>query len=755
MQAHRVFELYHQIAAKFSAGDDLQTTLTEINALSEGAQLILIKELSGENHVDAANVLSALYTSGALKNSRKEARRSLLRLEERRIYPTWLPPTEPPIILEPSTRVLTDFSNAISFWKGQMTDTMDAGEVQLLLLWEQEGSSTEVLVVGFLLDFFYGGLKDFFIRAETKNSFATLSERLLTSMPDSKSCSLAEGSRLVHQALAVNKQNGSSPHRDYLKNRFQVDALLLEDENEVYEDDEDEALDLSDATPIEIVVGFIENWVETDYHSAYQYLASKSPLREGLSINDWVAKRERWEAICHPNVLRPGFLFERETPKSSIVLLRPFQKTSQLIVDASWSIEIEHTEENPLPELPVATAIYQETNRHWFWSSYTFVRENDTWLIQDMTDEGTAIQTLSVQELRNTLQEMDKPLMEVLQSRPDTAPEDEELLISMLQLVDRTLPYIDVLFKKETFDFELYQGVVYRLSLREDFEHALIYLQAVLDLFPEERANVLLSMASTYEKIMSSYTDEMNGDYLDEIKDARQSRYLELGEEALRQSISLESSFIGHISLAALLFDKKEFDEAELQLFQAQNLAKTSIEQLAVMMNLSDLALELDHLPEALMHAQRATDLLPTSAEAWLTIAAVYQAMKDFDKAESNYRHAIELDPHDTEGYSLLSEMYKENGQQAQAMQVLEDAIEANPTDVTLFFILYTAYLTTGDVKRAKIVLDKLEEFNPDFPGINAYRESLTLAVDMQNESLITEPKKLTSSKKKGKSSRH
>ena len=132
--------------------------MAEINTLSESAQLALLKELSKEYQVDAADVLTALNELSPLKSVRKEARRSLIRLEGTKIYPRW----KPPIDRTPALNVIQLSTNPPRFWKGLVTDTRASGMVQLFLFWEQEEDfSKEFRTLGFYLDFQENGVKEF------------------------------------------------------------------------------------------------------------------------------------------------------------------------------------------------------------------------------------------------------------------------------------------------------------------------------------------------------------------------------------------------------------------------------------------------------------------------------------------------------------------------------------------------------------------------------------------------------------------
>jgi len=129
-QAQHILEQYREIAGNLHTSTDqehAEDALTEINNMPEGAQIALLKALSKELHTDAADVLIAINELSPIKSVRKEARRSLIRLEGVRIYPQWKPPVQPAVVVQ-----VTDAP--LRFWKGIVTDTFPTGEVELLLL---------------------------------------------------------------------------------------------------------------------------------------------------------------------------------------------------------------------------------------------------------------------------------------------------------------------------------------------------------------------------------------------------------------------------------------------------------------------------------------------------------------------------------------------------------------------------------------------------------------------------------------------
>src|ERR1700730_14146561 len=94
-QVQHLLSQYHHLAQGLHGSSDQAQTealLENINALSEPVQFALLKALSKEHESDAADVLAALNALSPHKEVRKEARRSLIRLEGTKTYPQWTPP---------------------------------------------------------------------------------------------------------------------------------------------------------------------------------------------------------------------------------------------------------------------------------------------------------------------------------------------------------------------------------------------------------------------------------------------------------------------------------------------------------------------------------------------------------------------------------------------------------------------------------------------------------------------------------------
>ena len=748
-QAQHVLEQYHQIAGNLHTSADqeqAEAALTEINNLPEGAQMALLKALSKELHTDAADVLLALNELSPVKSVRKEARRSLIRLEGARIYPQWKPPVRPTLVMQ-----VTD--TPVRFWKGIVSDTLPAGEVELLLLFEHEDNPREIRILGFLLEFWHDGVKDFFTRVESRRSvenfIAHTSERLHG--VKTKDCSLAEGRRLLLDALEVNKDHGTVPHRDYRYNLSLVNRLVLEapdlDEDADLDEEAEETINLHDLSPSAVVVNFVESWVDGDYDIAYDLLSSDSPVREGLSKDEWVERRDAWSDEANPGELEPNFIHEREPQESGLWLpntVSAIRSTTRKEFDAGWSIELEESSlSDTPPELPEATIVYEETGRHWFWTRYTLVQDQDEWRIQDITDEGANVLSLPVAELQRRIQEHEKFLEEFVQKQRTLDTEKaSEYLQSILWRVMQTIYYFDALIKQFSFDRVVYQEAAARTLLFRQFERCVVYLELLIERFPEERAANLTTLASVQRELSQKYFDRED--------DELAKRCQERAGEALRESLAIENNPDTHISLAEVLIDMNEhLDEAEDHLLQAKAMVTAPDDEAHIELHLGEIAMERQQYEEALNHYQRVVDHNPNSPDAWFDVAEAHKMLKNLEEAEVAYRRAISLQPDNEEIYFALSQMYADNNQPSKAIEVIEEGLSANPDSVVLTISLATRYLENQDFRQAEIFLEKAERIDPEAEIVQVFRQVLNLVkleqasyLDRPNRPGLNKPKK-------------
>ncbi|HEY6287631.1 MAG TPA: tetratricopeptide repeat protein [Ktedonobacteraceae bacterium] len=723
-QAQDVLDRYHEIAKNLHESTNqaqVEAALAEINNMPEGAQMALLKDLSREHHTDAADVLVAINELSPTKGVRKEARRSLIGLQGVRIYPQW----SPPIDRTPTIQVT---SPTLRFWKGMVTDSRDVGEVQLALGFEQEDNPSQVRVLVFLLEFYHDGVKDFFSRMGNKRTADNFFAEMETHLTDveTKDCSLAQARRLILEALDVNKRNGTQPHKDYRLNSSLVHQLILEapgleeadleEEVESFESEEEDedTIDLHGLSPSGVVVNFVEFWVNGDFELAYELLSAGSALHEGLSKDDWIERREAWLEEVDPGELKPDFIHEREPEESKIWLpglVSARRSATRKEFEVGWSIELEETPLTyTLPEVPQPTAIYEETQRHWFWTSYTLVQEENEWRIQSMTDETAIALTLPIEELQKRVEKHDKFLNEyTAKHKPKdlNSEKTQQYLEAIIWRILESVFYTEALIKKLPLDYSLYRDILTRLVAVTQYEHGLIYLEPLARQFPD----------APRLRQLAAFQRELSNRFFDEEDDERSERFRDLAEEALRKSLSLENSFEAHISLAEILIDEKEhLDEAEDHLLQAKTMVNDPEEDAHIELHLGEIAFEQKQYESALQHFQHVANYHSNSSESWASLAMVYRMLEQYDEAEANYKRAIELEPDNEDYYYTLSEMFAANKEPEKAIEALEEGLIENPDSSILHMYLAMRYLDSGDYRQAELFLEKAERLEPDGP---------------------------------------
>src|SRR6266513_2702296 len=270
-QRHEIAKKHHNSTSKAQA----EIALAELTSIDEAAQMALLKALAKLQDTDAADVLLAMNELTPNKAIRKEARRALIQLAGAKIYPSWTPEPEPgPALAVP---------NPPRFWKGFVTETREEGELELVLCWEQGFEYGEARLMAFMLDLWETGIKNFTPEVGSKRH---IESRLgNTRLRYSKSigreiriidCTLAEGRRLIQEALSVNTWRGTTPFKEYRHHRPTVEQLVLH----APEPDVDRGRTFinSDLEPDEIVGDFIGAWTMGDFGLCFDLLTGDSPL---------------------------------------------------------------------------------------------------------------------------------------------------------------------------------------------------------------------------------------------------------------------------------------------------------------------------------------------------------------------------------------------------------------------------------------------------------------------------------------------
>ena len=781
---------YRQIAAALVRSQEpaqAEQALEPITNLTESAQIVLLKELARENTTEAADVLLAINTYAPLKEARKEARRSLIRLEATRHYPQWTPPKMP----EPVVSEETD--GPIRFWKGQYTDSRAMGEVQLMLFWEQGEGYKEVRTFGFLLEFWHSGVKDFFTEVSSKRQIEKRLDNMRSQVGDIKlvNCDLEEGRELVEEALTVNKAHGTRPHPDYTRNLPLIRKLLL-DATEPSQRSADagkhssllspfQSLDQGKSffqqlmdlilNPEETVAGFLDRWLQGDYEAAYSALASDSPLLEGLPSEEWVARRRAWAEQAQPSQGKSEIAYkleedeedeeEDDDEQENVVPSEPVEATAPEEVEAFWSLVLTDSEaDSALKELPHATAVYKGTGRHWFWTKYSLVREGNEWRIHSMIDAGAEAFQLPPEELQEQLTEVAMLAAERLnmveaelndEEIEDLDEEDEEETEEVDDNEEEVDDDDDEEVDEDLDDLEFDE-------LAERFEEmmwittrAMHYTDALIAQSPADptlyemgydQASAIQEneRAAAYIELQAERFPEQRGEALrklaiaqiniartyEENNDAeRAMQFIAEAEKMLRDSLTIDDAPMSKILLAeTLLIQEKELAEAE-QLLQ-EVLQQENIDEKEITLAeaaLGKLVQGKHDYASALKHYQRAAEISPDFPGIWFSVGFMQRQLGQIEEAEESYERSIDESPAETGAYVELAAIYSDRGEYTEAEELLEEGLEVNPEAPDLLAAMALVFINKGEMRQAKEYLDEAEDIDDQQELVQVVRQ--------------------------------
>ncbi|TMD02785.1 MAG: tetratricopeptide repeat protein, partial [Chloroflexi bacterium] len=255
-------------------------------------------------------------------------------------------------------------------------------------------------------------------------------------------------------------------------------------------------------------------------------------------------------------------------------------------------------------------------------------------------------------------------------------------------------------------------------------ERSITYLERVIRLFPEQRAEALRQIGALQLELSEKFEDE-EGD------DDRAERFLELAEASLRESLTIEDHAVGHIGLAEVLQysgDDEQLEEAENELHKAQEMT-TDKETLAIIESkLAEIAMDREDYEDALEHFKRVEEIDPTFPGAKAGAGDALRLMGKTEEAKAAYREAIETEPDNLHAYVDLSQMYQKEGEESLAQEVLEEGIAANPNTVELHLLLAASYIEKNDFRRAEELVNQAEIINPLDENVQMYRQVLALS---------------------------
>ena len=724
-QVQHLFSQYDQLAQRIVNSNnqaEAEEALADLKALSEPAQIALLKSLAKEKETGVADILIAVNAFSPNKEVRKEARRGLIQLEGAKIQPGWNPP------ITRTAAVEVQVPNPPRFWKGWVTQTRDEGEIRLVLCWEQGFDYAEARAFAFYLDFWRDGVKECVVNLDSKRHIDESLARLRTSLGDMSivECTPVEGKRLLEEALSVNEWRKTPPAQGYRNNAALIKQFLLEPENEGAAPTPLKSFIYPELEPQEVVINFIGAWSLGDYGLAYDLLAQDSTYRERLERDEWIERRRAWADESHPARLELGFAREREQSQSSLWLPSTSggRSLARKEVELGWSLELVETPlSGTLKEMPMGTAVNKDTTRHWFWTSYTLTRERDGWRIQSINDDGRRVQGLPVAELQRLIKEHEDSVDTIMNRRDNRDMQD--VLNEVARNLTVILHYYDALLVLLPFDYQVHEDAYQNSRITANPERTQVYLERILQRFSQNRVETLRRLASTLTTVAYKYGREEETP--EELR-TRQRHLLQRAETTLQEALEADNNATNHILMAELLLSQNRNDEAEVHLQQARAASPDTDEEAHLEAALGTIAMRRELINEAIPHYQRVSEINPDYPSIWFNLGFAHRQLGNFEQADIYYQRAIEKAPTDLRPYVERIAIAMNQGDKQQAHAIAEQGVAVNPDSAELHALLASVLQEIGDRRAAQQQLAEAEAIDPNQPIVQTVRQQLQQA---------------------------
>lgn len=703
-EIQHILATHQQIAEQLRNKDTVaETALQPINALPETAQLAVMKALAKLNDVEAADILAAVNALSTQKEVRKEARRSLIHLEASKTYPLWAAP------ITPASGIQVNIPNPPRFWKGAVSQTREEGEIQLYLVWEQGYDYSEARSLIFLLDFWNDGVKDIIVETTGKrhveDRLAEMRAKIDAPMSD---CTLAEAKRLIEEALSINAWRGTTPVKEYRLHQNAINQLIMQAAEPGR--DRGKTFINPELTEQEALVNFHGGWSFGDFGLSYDLLTTDSPLREGLERSEWVEQRRNWSKEAKPARLELNFVHEREQsqqasttlwlPSSSLASRAPLRKE----VDIGWSLEFQDTPlSGVLPEMPMGTAINKDTDRHWFWTNDTIVKQDVGWRIQRISDEGATAQGLPIEELQKRIKENDAAI-DVRSQNPTN--DVNAFMQEVAWRLTQTLHYYDALIVRLPLDRTVCDEAYGHAVATGNPERALIYIERLASRFADNKIDSLRRLGATFATVGFNYN---RPDFQE-----RSKHFLERAETVLKEVIELDDSAINRSLYAELLLVMQRNDEAEAELLKARALATTNDEKASIEAGLGNIAMRREKTADALTYFERVAELKPNFTGIQFSIGFAHRLLGHMEVAEENYKRALVNEPKDVRPYAELIAIYMNQNKRDEARNLAAQAIRTNPDSAHLHALFASVLFELDETRQAQRELARAEELDPE-----------------------------------------
>jgi tetratricopeptide (TPR) repeat protein len=571
-----------------------------------------------------------------------------------------------------------------------------------------------------VLNYWEDGVKGLSVRVGNRRTINERINELRTHLPNNAvvDCTLAEGKRLIEEALSVNAWRNVEASQDYRKHLPILNKLIFQ-ATELGEDSGNTFITPEQETQ-EVLVNFLGAWTFGDFGLAYDLLTEDCEIRDNLSRDEWIKQHRQWYEEAKPLRMELGFVHDIPAQQGALWLPSSMSRTvEKKDVEVGWSVELLDTPlSGTLKEMPFATAINKETGRSWFWTSYSLIRVNNAWRIQKVVDEGLALQGATTDDLQKRVKEQEELLEQFIQQqRQDPNLNLETFLETVSWRLAQLLHFYDTLIPQLPLDYELCKQAYGSAVLSGDAERKMIYGERMTQRFSEDRADNLRRLGSALAAIGD--LDAERG------MDARAHHLLKRAEETLREAISIDEDALSYVLLGELLISVGRHAEAETELLKAKERPHTEKVEASIEAGLGSIAMEGDQMAEAITHYQRVSELDADYQDVWFNLGFAHRLLGQMDEAEQNYLRAIEADPQDTRPYGELTVIYGNREELDKAVDLLERGLCTMPSSAILHALLASTLNEQGNRREARHHLATAESINPELKLVQLVKEQM------------------------------
>jgi len=629
------------------SSDEIEAVVgSTFGTLDEGTLRMLIERLEARGDAGAADLLMVLSAVSTSRAGREAAQRALYALSLRGVQPQ----------LQPAARLGEDI-----FYKGYVGLMREQGEVPLILGWQRPDGRIQALV--FLMDYWGFGLKDFY---PTHNLTRRQFHRGLVGSYEKNApmaeVSLAEGKRLVEEALLYNEWFDEPLPDAFHEYRYMIESKVLE--ALVRPPPRRRAFVNPEVGPSDLVRYFLK---VPDFGLRYDLLVETHPLRQEKSWRQYVEEQMAWLDQAQARTLSVDVLTAEEADDRAVVTVRWVQE---------MMVEGQPTRQEDLLR-------------------FDFVREEEGWRIAAYEPVSSTRADLSADELVR----LGGELMDEARALSDREEYEAAEAYGRIAL-DRFERAIAL----DPDHRAAYERAREAAKALREFDLAIATCDQMAERFPD-RADIYLEKARLcIISIHQQYGEPPPG-----FEAERERQAI----EALEASIAHRPTPFAMLLLGESLEKLGRHREALAQYARARELFP---DDLGVLSKWGTIYGNQGLFHQALPLLEEVYRRDPTFQHVCYDLGLTWRNLGDLDKAIALYEEQLRYDPDHPDTYNNLANIYVVRGEHRRAIPLYRKAIKLKPDDALFHSNLAVAYHHTGQRRKSTVEFRRALELDPDHP---------------------------------------